>query len=101
MRSRKPLRTIFYIFLLFTLHCSLIAAAAASEKWAGVDESVVNKYAKEYGREAGEPFINTDQGDLLLFAFLIAGTIGGFVAGYYWRTLMDQRSGVPKQEQGE
>lgn len=71
---------------------SLSTAAIAAEKWAGVDESVIEKYAKEQGREAHEPFINTDQGDLLLFVFLIAGTVGGFAAGYYWRMLMVEKS---------
>lgn len=75
-------------FMLITLYSSLVAA---SEKWAGVDESVIEKYAKEHGREAREPLINTDQGDLLLFVFLLAGTVGGFAAGYYWRTLLDQK----------
>ncbi len=76
------------LFLLFTVHCSLVAAA----EWSGVDESVIEKYAKEHGREVKEPVINTDQGDLLLFVFLIAGTVGGFAAGYYWRTLTEQRA---------
>ena len=70
--------------LLITPHLSLVTA---SDKWQGVDESVVEKFAKEHGREAREPFINTDQGDLLLFVFLLAGTIGGFAAGYYWKEL--------------
>ncbi len=84
------LRVIFLtITLLFTIHYSL---ASASEKWPGVDESVIEKYAKEHGREVKEPVINTDQGDLLLFVFLIAGTVGGFAAGYYWRTLTEQRA---------
>jgi cobalt/nickel transport system permease protein/cobalt/nickel transport protein len=53
-------------------------------KWPGVDETVVEKYAKELGREARAPFFDTDQGDLLLFLFALAGGIGGFVMGYYW-----------------
>jgi ABC-type cobalt transport system substrate-binding protein len=69
-------------------------------KWPGVDESVVEKYAKEYGRAASEPFINTDQGDLLLFLFLLAGTVGGFAAGYYWRVLLTTKSPcISKAEQ--
>ena len=56
-------------------------------KWAGVDETVVEKYAEEAGHPARKPYINTDQGDLLLFFFLIAGTGGGFVAGYCFREL--------------
>lgn len=65
--------------------------AFASEKWGGVDESVIERFAKEFGIEPKEPFINTDQGDLLLFVFLLAGSIGGFAAGYYWRALIDHK----------
>ena len=70
--------------------CSSPFTAFASEKWQGVDESVVERLAKEHGREAHKPLINTDQGDLLLFVFLMAGAAGGFVTGYYWRSLMDR-----------
>lgn len=77
------------VLLLVTLYSSLVTA---TEKWSGVDESVVNKFAKEHGREAREPLINTDQGDLLLFVFLLAGTIGGFMAGYYWRVLVERKN---------
>lgn len=59
----------------------------SSGKWAGVDETVVEKVAEEAGRPARKPYINTDQGDLLLFFFLIAGTVGGFVGGYCFREL--------------
>jgi ABC-type cobalt transport system substrate-binding protein len=83
--------TLLTVFVLFTVHYLLFTAVLAAE-WSGVDESVVEKYAKEHGREAHEPLINTDQGDLLLFMFLIGGVIGGFAAGYYWRTLMESRT---------
>jgi hypothetical protein len=65
------------------------AFSAESEKWPGVDEAVVEKIAKEHGRAAMTPLINTDQGDLLLFAFLTAGAVGGFAAGYSWRKLTE------------
>lgn len=64
---------------------------AEEAKWSGVDESVVEKYAREHGREARQPLINTDQGDLLLFLFLLAGATGGFLAGYYWKTLISKQ----------
>ena len=80
------------VFLLFAIHCSLFTVVFASDKWSGVDESVIEKFAKEHGREAKEPLINTDQGDLLLFVFLLAGAVGGFAAGYYWRSLTEGRS---------
>ncbi|MGD0884604.1 MAG: cobalt ABC transporter permease [Thermodesulfovibrionales bacterium] len=99
MRSRKPGagswrigKCFFLILLLFTIFCSRAAVVSSSEKWTGVDESVVEKYAKEHGREARKPFIDTDQGDLLLFVFLLAGTIGGFAAGYSWRVLMERKT---------
>lgn len=78
--------------LVATCYFFALSAAFASESaWTGVDESVVEKYAKEHGREAREPIINTDQGDLLLFVFLLAGAGGGFAAGYYWRTLTEAK----------
>jgi len=80
--------TALAVFLLI-LCSSPLTAASAAEKWQGVDESVVERVAKEHGREAHKPLINTDQGDLLLFVFLLAGAAGGFVGGYYWRNLMD------------
>ena len=79
------------IFCLFAVYCLLSTSVFAADKWPGVDETVVERIAKEQGREARGPLINTDQGDLLLFVFLLAGTIGGFAAGYYWRMLTERR----------
>ncbi|MFO0753963.1 MAG: hypothetical protein U0411_11660 [Thermodesulfovibrionales bacterium] len=83
------------LLVLFLLVLGVPAGLRAEEKkggtWSGVDESIVEKYAKEHGREAREPYINTDQGDLLLFVFLLGGAAGGFLAGYSWRNLMDRK----------
>lgn len=76
-----------WLLTLFTLLMLLpvpVRATQEKPKWPGVDEAVVEKYARELGREPREPFINTDQGDLLLFLFTLAGCVGGFVMGYYW-----------------
>ena len=59
--------------------------------YTGVDEAVVEKIAKEHGREAHAPLIDPGSGDLLLFAFLVAGAVGGFGAGYYWRDLVKKK----------
>lgn len=59
----------------------------APSKWAGVDETVVERVAEAAGRPARAPFINTDQGDLLLFLFLLAGAVGGFIGGYAYKGL--------------
>jgi ABC-type cobalt transport system substrate-binding protein len=79
------------MLLLLTAFCLLPPVTPAGEKWPGVDESVVEKYAKEHGREAREPLIDTDQGDLLLFVFLLAGAVGGFIGGYYWRAVTERK----------
>jgi len=55
--------------------------------WEGVDKTVVEKVAAEAGHPPREPYLNTDQGDLLLFLFLLAGAIGGFIVGYTFRGL--------------
>ena len=99
--SKFKVQSFGVIFLLLCCSAALLLflslqpsafSAEKSDKWQGVDESVVEKFAKEHGREAREPFINTDQGDLLLFVFLLAGTIGGFAAGYYWRIILTQKN---------
>lgn len=84
-------RLLYLSVFLIMIIVSYGAPVRAAEKWQGVDESVVEKYAREHGRQAHEPLINTDQGDLLLFVFLLAGSVGGFAAGYYWRILMVEK----------
>jgi cobalt/nickel transport system permease protein/cobalt/nickel transport protein len=93
MSFRKIFTVSILCFFLIVLS-SFSALAAEKENWGGVDVSVVEKYAQEYGREARTPYINTDQGDLLLFVFALAGAVGGFVLGYNWRKLF----GVKEEE---
>ncbi len=76
------------ICLLLCLFCG-VALVQAEDKWQGVDEAVVQKIAREHGREASKSLIDTSEGDVQLFAFLIAGVVGGFGAGYYWRVLLE------------
>lgn len=87
------------IILSAIIVCYVRPLAYGADKWPGVDESVVEKYAKEHGRESSKPLINTDQGDLLLFVFFLAGAIGGFIGGYCWRMLIvppGDRKGNPR-----
>lgn len=91
--------TIAAIFLIVSFAFgNLSITFAEEEKWTGVDESVVQKIAKEHGREAHKPLINTDQGDLLLFVFLLAGASGGFLAGYSWKNLMEKKTGCEDKQ---
>jgi hypothetical protein len=98
VRITGPVVTALAVALFASLLLNRAPSLAENSKWSGVDESVVEKIAREHGRGARSPLINTDRGDLLLFVFLLAGAAGGFVAGYYWRTLLDQRSKPLREE---
>lgn len=78
------------LFVFAVLTSQIGSGSETPSRWAGVDETVIEHYAQAAGRPARDPLINTDQGDLLLFAFLMAGVVGGFVAGYAYRSLVDK-----------
>jgi len=59
---------------------------AANAEWRGVDSTVIEKFAADAGRSAS-PLIPAADGDLLLFCFLVAGAAGGFVFGYYFKSV--------------
>lgn len=86
-RKRKLKILMLHMILLPTLYFAFYFFSLAPKSWEGVDEAVVEKIAKEHGREAKPPVLDPGSGDLLLFAFLVAGAAGGFAAGYYWRRL--------------
>jgi ABC-type cobalt transport system substrate-binding protein len=75
-----------------------LAASAAHatpeepSRWAGVDESVIEKVAAEAGRSA-RPLWFEMEGDLALFLFLCAGIAGGSVLGYCFRMIFVERIG--------
>lgn len=71
--------------------CLFLVAKYTHTEFKGVDETVIEKAAENAGRAATRPFIDTDKGDLLLCLFLIAGAVGGFVAGYVFRGLFPPR----------
>jgi len=45
------------------------------------------------GREARDPLINTEQGNMLVFFFTLASLTGGGIIGYNWRSLMRVNDG--------
>lgn len=89
--KRWPKVLLLHILLIPTLIYSLSFFSLAPKSWTGVDEAVVEKIAKDHGRVASDPLINTDKGDILLFVFLIAGAVGGFAGGYCWRMLVSEK----------
>ncbi len=87
-RNTSRIAILLALFALCPVPC-----AFCQSNWKGVDQAVVEKIAGEHGREARKPLIDPGEGDLLLFAFLCAGAVGGFAAGYYWRKLVAERPG--------
>ena len=81
---------LLHMIMLPTLLFAFSFFSLAPKSWEGVDEAVVEKIAKEHGREAREPLSDPGSGDLLLFVFLLGGAVGGFAAGYYWRVLVSK-----------
>ena len=95
-RKRRLKILMLHMILLPTLIYTLSFFSLAPKSWVGVDETVVEKVAREHGREAKPSLIDTDKGDLLLFIFLLAGAVGGFAGGYCWRMLVTEKKEPPK-----
>ncbi len=77
-----------------------IGLRISDSKWAGVDESVVEKFAIEANRPPHEPLINIEHGDLPLLLFLLAGAAGGFITGYNFRGLFPPKDKVKRLATG-
>jgi len=60
------------------------------EKWGALDEVVIEKIAKERGKEP-KPFLELE-GDLILFVFSLVSGIAGFVIGYFTRKLFFEKA---------
>jgi cobalt/nickel transport system permease protein/cobalt/nickel transport protein len=91
-------KTLAHTGLLLSLYLGLgLATTAVHAQWPGADDVVEGKAAAQAGRAARPPLdgIDTSHGDLALFAFMIAGLVGGFVVGYYFRELFPPRSAPP------
>ncbi len=91
------MRTSVVILVCLFLLNGVAVADENQEKWAGIDEAVIEKYASDKGREAAAPLVNVE-GDMLLFLFALAGAIGGFIMGYYWHKVFV--TGKPGDEDG-
>lgn len=65
----------------------LVKGRAASGQWPGVDEAVIGRFVEESGRRS-PPLLDWVRGDVLLFAFLVAGLLAGFVLGFFARAAL-------------
>ena len=87
-QQRTPMKVLLlHAIILPMLYFAFTFVTLGPMPYTGVDEAVVEKIAREHGRSARRPLLDPGEGDLLLFAFLVAGAAGGFAAGYNWRTL--------------
>ncbi len=89
--NKKTKQTVLIVIGLCVAAGFMALLMTKDTQWSGVDETVVEKFAHEAGRTARAPYINTDQGDILLFVFLLAGVAGGFVLGYYFRDIFAEK----------
>ncbi|MFN3504625.1 MAG: hypothetical protein ACK4Y7_00245 [Caldimicrobium sp.] len=83
------MRKFFFTFLLSIFLLIPGNVFAQENRWSGMDEAVIEKIAKDKGKEP-KPFLELE-GDLELFAFSLFFGISGFIAGYYWRKLFSER----------
>ncbi len=91
MKGGRAVACICVLLALFVIPLLGFAAEGPQEKkaWQGVDEAVVGRVAREHGREPVSSLLF--RGDLPVLMFLLAGAAGGFIAGYYWRKLLEGR----------
>jgi hypothetical protein len=54
----------------------------------GIDAGIMEPLAEQAGRPAWTPFVNTDQGDLLLLVFALGGLLAGLALGWSTRTVV-------------
>ncbi len=81
---------------------SSIASGEGEEEasWSGMDESVVEAYASEHGREASGPLLPVEEGDILLFLFCLGGFAAGLLFGYNWRRVVSEKKSGGLEETG-
>ena len=71
----------------------LVRGQASTGQWPGVDEAVIGRFVDESGSHS-VPSFAWIRGDLLLFAFLLAGLLAGFVLGFFARSALAHEGGA-------
>ena len=60
--------------------------------WSDATDVLSGKAAEQVGREGRDPYINTEQGNMLVFFFTLGGVAGGSIIGYNWRRLLAEKA---------
>jgi hypothetical protein len=77
----------------------LLRGRGTAHDWPGVDDTVIGSFVQAAGRPEPTELMPFIRGDLLLFAFLCAGLLAGFVLGFYGRVaFVERRSTEPKHD---
>jgi len=71
----------------------LVRGQAGTGQWPGVDEAVIGRFVEESGQRS-PPLLDWVRGDVLLFAFLLAGLLAGFVLGFFARSAFGREEGA-------
>jgi cobalt/nickel transport protein len=87
VRTRDALAVTLTTLAVCAAWAVLVGGHAASGQWPGVDEAVIGRFVTESGQRAA-PLFDWVRGDLLLFAFLVAGLLAGFVLGFFARSAL-------------
>jgi cobalt/nickel transport protein len=94
VRKRDALIMVLGTLAMCTVWAWLVSGHASTGEWAGVDEAVIGRFVDATGRRS-PPLFDWVRGDLLLFAFLVAGLLAGFVLGFFARSALGREPGVP------
>lgn len=79
------------ILVLAIVGSVLVATSHGAGPWIDTTDTIADTGASNIGRHATDPLINTDQGNMLVFFFTLAGVVAGSAVGYYWRKLMIEK----------
>ena len=93
--------TVGAILILAIVGSVIFATPHEDGPWIDSTDVVAEQAANGVGRQATDPLINTDQGNMLVFFFTMAGVMAGPIVGYYWRKLMIEKDKEERQGAGK
>ena len=93
VRARDLLVIALVTLSVCTAWVFVLNGPAVKGQWLGVDEAVISRFADAAGQRS-PPLFDWVQGDLLLFAFLLAGLLAGFVLGFFSRSALGREEGA-------